>query len=284
VVTFELATGRAPAAPDLPPFHEWVFPDGKLWTSFFRIPSGYLLRFPEIADFTVATDGGHVTAWPIDGVPPDAVDLVYVNQVLPLAWSKQGRMVFHASAVEIGGRAVAFIARSGYGKSTLAASFALAGARLICDDGLVLEPASQAATAHPGHPSLRLWSDSEEALVGDRLQRAPAVHYTTKRRFTVIDEPLHCNQPRELAAAFFLGDGTAAAPSISPMRGSQALVELAKHSFLLDGEERALLSTHFDALSRLAALPVWRRLDYPRRYDMLALVRQAVTQEVSNDE
>jgi hypothetical protein len=47
-----------------------------------------------------------------------------------------------------------------------------------------------------------------------------------------------------------------------------------KHSFLLDNEEPTLLSTHFDALSRLAALPVYQRLDYPRDYERLPQVRQ----------
>jgi hypothetical protein len=276
VVTFERATGRAPELPDSPPFHEWIFPDGKLWSSFFRTPRGYLLRFADIADFALADNGRHVTVWPNDGVPPDAVDLVYVNQVLPLAWSKQGRLVLHASAVEIDGRAVVFIAPSGYGKSTLAASFVLAGARLLCDDALVLEASGPGARVQPGHPSLRLWSDSEAALVGDRLERAPAVHYTTKSRFTAIDEQLLCAEPCELACGFFLGDGTSPQPSITALQGAAPLVELVKHSFILDSEERALLSTHFDALSRLASLPIYRRLDYPRTYDALPHVHDAV--------
>jgi hypothetical protein len=274
MVTFEFAAGAAPAPPDMRPFHEWLSPGGELWTSFFRTPSGYLLRFPRIADFALDSDGRHVTTWPVPGVEPDAVDLVYMNQVLPLALSKQGRLVLHASAVEFEGRALAFIGRSGQGKSTLAASFVLAGGRLLTDDALILEPATQGILVQPGHASLRLWSDSEAALVGDQLERAPAVRYTTKGRFTPIDSTLYCDEPRELACAFFLGDGISTAPSITPMRGTEALVELVKHSFLLDNEEPTLLSTHFDALSRLAALPVYQRLDYPRDYERLPQVRQ----------
>ena len=43
-----------PAQPQAPvagaPFHEWRFPDGSLWTQFYRLDGGYLLRFPELAE------------------------------------------------------------------------------------------------------------------------------------------------------------------------------------------------------------------------------------------
>ncbi|MBK8358823.1 MAG: hypothetical protein IPL15_07495 [Comamonadaceae bacterium] len=53
------------------------------------------------------------------------------------------------------------------------------------------------------------------------------------------------------------------------MRPAQALIELVKHSFLLDIEARDMLMRHFDDLTRLAALPIYFRLDYPRDYRVL---------------
>jgi hypothetical protein len=50
-----------------------------------------------------------------------------------------GRCVLHGSAVDIGGRAVAFVGASGQGKSTMAAMFCAAGATLVTDDVLPLE-------------------------------------------------------------------------------------------------------------------------------------------------
>jgi hypothetical protein len=47
-----------------------------------------------------------------------------------------GDLVLHASAVEIDGRAHAFVGRSGHGKSTVSAWLCRAGARLITDDVL----------------------------------------------------------------------------------------------------------------------------------------------------
>jgi len=37
-----------------------------------------------------------------------------------------------------------------------------------------------------------------------------------------------------------------------------------------------MLMRHFDDLTRLAALPIYFRLDYPRDYEALPVVRQAI--------
>ena len=50
--------GARPQAPlHQEPFHQWTFPDGTKWTHFYRLESGYLLRFPDLADFEVSRDG-----------------------------------------------------------------------------------------------------------------------------------------------------------------------------------------------------------------------------------
>ena len=52
------------------PFHQWTFPDGTLWTQFFHKDGGYLLRFPDLADFEVSANGGQVHGFPAPGVTP----------------------------------------------------------------------------------------------------------------------------------------------------------------------------------------------------------------------
>ena len=53
-----------------------------------------------------------------------------------------GQCVLHASAVEVDGAAVAFLGRSGIGKSTMATLCCAAGARLVTDDVLRLDTTS----------------------------------------------------------------------------------------------------------------------------------------------
>ena len=143
------------------PFHQWSFPDGTLWTQFYRQGGGYLLRFPDLADFEVSADGATVLGFPAPGVTSPTVEHLYLNQVLPLALSRQGKLVLHGSAVDIGGQGVAFLGESGRGKSTLAASFATEGTRFLTDDGLLLEWVDGHCMIVPSHPSIRLWEDSQ---------------------------------------------------------------------------------------------------------------------------
>jgi len=280
-MNFTLAEARAQAPNKIAPFHEWALPDGTPWTQIFRTEDGYLLRFPELADFEVSTDGFAVCGRPVPGIPEQSVQHLYLNQVLPLALSKQGELVFHASAVEIGGEAVAFMAESGRGKSTLAASFATNGFRFLTDDGLVLKDTGGAWQVLPSHPSIRLWEDSQAALVAADSPRAPQVSYTTKSRILAGGDIAFCAEPRPLRRIYFLGLGVARKPEINPLAPSDALIELVKHSFLLDVEEQALLAKHFDELSRLTGLPLFYRLDYPRRFDALDTVRQAIMEHAS---
>jgi hypothetical protein len=261
-------------------FHQWVFPDGTLWTQFFRQGAGYLLRFPELADFEVSADGCTVQGFPAPGVSSPTVEHLYLNQVMPLALSRQGKLVLHGSAVDIGGQGVAFLGESGRGKSTLAASFATEGTRFLTDDGLLLEWVVDRCMILPSHPSIRLWEDSQDALVSERTAMAPAVSFTSKSRFLAGPGIAFCDEARPLRRLFFLGEGEVETPTIEPLRPAEALIELVKHSFLLDIEARDMLARHFDDLSRLAALPIYYRLDYPRSYAALPLVREAVIRHV----
>ena len=266
------------------PFHQWTFPDGTEWTLFYRLNSGYLLRFPDLADFEVSRDGRTAAAWPVPGVSPGTVEHLHLNQVLPLALSRQGRLVLHASAVEIDGKGVAFTGESGRGKSTLAASFATTGARFLTDDGLQLDWLDGQCRITPSHPSVRLWEDSQEALIPQAVDLAPAVEYTTKVRLLAGDAMAFCDQLQPLRRVYFLGEGVAPSLVIEAVRPAEALMELVRNSFLLDIEERELLAWHFDEMVRLAELPIYYRLDYPRRYEDLPRVREAIIRHALEEE
>ena len=122
-----------------PPFNTWDLPDGSNRVSFHRTLSGFLVRFPGLADFELSTDGDRVTCSPAPNVSRTTTEHLYINQVLPLVLSKSGKLVFHGSAVELGTDCIAFLAASGRGKSTLAASLAINGHRFLTDDGLLLD-------------------------------------------------------------------------------------------------------------------------------------------------
>jgi hypothetical protein len=283
VAEFQIDRARLQAPLASTAFHTWAFPDGTLWTEFHRADGGYLLRFPQLADFLVSADACTVTCVPVPEVPEGTARHLYLNQVLPLVLSKLGKLVFHASAVEIGAGAVAFVGDSGRGKSTLAASFAVSGCRFLTDDGLVVEPTGEGFEALPSHPSIRLWDDSEAALIPPAARRAPPVHYTSKARFLADDELAFCGVPRPLLRVYFLGDGSAERLEMRRLSAAETLVEWVKHSFLLDIEEQPRLASHFDQVAALANRPIHYHLDFPRRYDELAAVRQAILEHARDE-
>jgi hypothetical protein len=265
------------------PFQRWSSPAGDPWAEFYRIANGYLLRFPQLADFEISADGVRVDAWPVPGVQDSTVQHLFLNQATPLALSKQGKLVLHASAVDIQGGAAAFVGPSGRGKSTLAASFATHGAGFLTDDGLQLKRTGGQLMCVPSHPSIRVWEDSKQALVPGTSASAPPVEYTTKTRFLAGPDILFCKESRPLRRVYSLGSGNVTEVTISRVRPAAALMELVRNSFLLDIGERDMLARHFDEISRIAQLPIHFELDYPRRYPMLDIVREAIVRHATQD-
>lgn len=281
--SFDSCAAREQAPLDDTPFLEWTLPDGAIWTRFYRTDSGYLLRFPNLADFTVSADGRAVSAHPVPGVSESTVDHLYLNQVLPLALSRQYKLVLHGSAIEVDDCAAAFLGLSGRGKSTLAASFSTHGLRFLTDDGLQLEKSGDVYLAQPSHPSIRLWDDSRQAVVPDTARDAPPVDYTPKARVLADKEVAFCDVARPLACVYFLGDGKTDTVTITPVGGRDAMIELVRHTFLLDIEERDMLMHHFGQLTDLVKTLKFFRLDYPRRYDFLETVRETIVQHVHSE-
>lgn len=276
MVRNELGPGRDQLLTDTPALHVLYSPDGRPWVVFYRHGADYLLRFPGLADFEIAADGRGVRCWPVPGVPSSTLEHLYFNQVLPLALSRQGRLVLHGAALETDGGALAFVGMSGRGKSTLAASFALAGHRLLTDDRLEVEAHESDVLARPSHPSIRLWDDSRQALIGADVPAAPPLQFSAKVRLLAGGGLAFCAEPLPLRGLYFLGDGAVDAPAIRPVNGREALVELARNAFLLDVEARDLIAAHFERLSWMARRPMFYRLDYPRRFDALDRVRSAI--------
>lgn len=132
---------------------------------------GFRIWAPGYGKHLVKEDGRNVRS-ALPGVPAWRWQRLLFAQVLPLAAVLQGLEVFHASAVSLGGRAVAFVARSGTGKTSVAAHLVARGAELLTDDVLALEADGARVLAHPGA--------GMTSLAAHELERIPA---GARRRF-----------------------------------------------------------------------------------------------------
>ena len=279
MTAFTLLNSRSQFVPQTAAFAEWLSPDGARAASFYRTGGGYLVRFPDLADFEISRDALAIACHPAPSVTEATCRNLYLNQVLPLALSKRGKLVIHASAVELPpDRAAIFAGRSGSGKSTLAAAFATAGYPFLSDDGLVVEEDGDGYRAVPSHPSIRLWNDSEDAVIGAGRRAISTERAASKKRFDAQGPIVFCREPRPLSCVYFLGEGDAAVPQFERLAASQALIEWVKNSFLLDPEERPLLASHFERLTNLVLRLPCFRLHYPRRFAALGSIRHAIAE------
>ncbi|MCE7982692.1 MAG: hypothetical protein DYG89_16025 [Caldilinea sp. CFX5] len=283
MLSFTIQPARPFTPQPLASFHQWLLPDGTLWLQFYRIPTGYLLRFTNLADFEVSTDGQTICCWPGPETSASTIEHLYLNQILPLALGQQGKLIFHASAVEIGDVAVAFMGASGRGKSTLAATFATTGLRFLADDGLLVEPHEGHYQVIPSHPSIRLWQDSEQALIPPDAIKATPVQFTSKSRFLSGQEVVFCEQPRPLKQIYLLGEGITDQLVCQRIRPAVACIELVKHAFILDSVAATLLTNQFATLSQITQQIPCYRLDYPRSFATVTAIKQAIINHVTDE-
>jgi hypothetical protein len=209
-------------------------PDG---TIVFRIDAhpeaGYLLWGPGYGSHLLSSDGRRLSC-AVAQIPPGSWQRLLVAQVLPFAAVLGGLEVFHASAVAIGGQAVAFLGPSHAGKTSLALELCRRGAGFLADDVLALEHDGEGRLlGHPGTPVAGLDRDEAER-VG---VAAPAVLASNARELLVQMDPV--SVPTALAALLFLDrrpDGPAR-PRFEPLVGADALLS-ATFNFLIDTPER----------------------------------------------
>jgi hypothetical protein len=151
-------------------------PDGELiaedelseteWYHFVRLTNGgFHLRYASACDFQVSADLRRVTIYPVKGVDPDRLSVFTSGGLPAFVLMMRGELVLHASAVDVGDRAVAFAGFSGMGKSTLATLCCSQGARLVTDDVLRLDLAD-GVRCYLGANELRLRRASTELAAG----------------------------------------------------------------------------------------------------------------------
>lgn len=181
------------------------------------------------------------------GASAKSVLLFLLGSAFGALLHQRGLLPLHANAIDFGGGAVAFMGRSGAGKSTMAAAFLDRGHRLLADDVCVVSfDGSGQPLAQPGLPRLRLWRDAVQASGRDVQELELA--FEGQDKFLV---PIHARQsriPLPLRRLYLLGelDAGETGPRIRPLTGSQAVQAVLANTYrgqylsLLGGTEQLL--------------------------------------------
>lgn len=254
-------------------YDHWMTPEGEVKAEFHKMVEGFLIRFPDEADFQIDETCERVTAWPASDQNIELTRDLYRNAILPVIANHRGGLCLHGSAVVVGDCAIGFVGQSRSGKTTLAGAFAKAGDSFLAEDAIELVRNSSVYHVQPKEPILRLFDDSARFLLeqlpvdcqghGKRVVRAPE-----RLPFCIEAMPLH--------ALMILGDGEPDGVMLDRLGPQAALSSLLQHSFILDVEDKARLKAHFSRLADLSQETACYRLEYTREYSELSAVIEAV--------
>jgi hypothetical protein len=268
-----------PIPPRRSPVRRVRLADGRTAFTVAHCGDGELIRFARLAEFLVSTDGREIRCAGGRRGSARLLAHLFLAQVLPLALSRQGRLVLHASAVVTPDGAVAFMGAAGSGKSTLGASFVREHFPLLTDDGLLLSEDRGGLAGVPSYPEIRLWPDACAALSAAG-EPSEAWHLAGKTCLPAggLQWPF-ASVPVPVRRLYVLGeprDERRGEVTIEALTGRETFLQLVSHCFRLDVDDRRRLRGEFETIGRIASTRVVYRLAFPRDWSRLASVRDAV--------
>lgn len=227
------------------------------WYTFSRPEDGtFLLRFAGTCDFVLDPALRRAEVRQVEGAAPDMVSVFATGSLPSFVLVMKGQPVLHASAVDFGGRVLAFVGRSGMGKSTMATLSCAAGGRLVTDDVLRLTP-GPGPRCYLGPEEIRLRSWATELTTG--FAEAPPQRVTGDGR-SAVQPPMGNDDLLPLAAIVVpLPDRAITASVVERQDPVQSLLTLMSFPRLLGWREPVAQAQQFQLMSEVSAcVPVYR--------------------------
>lgn len=282
----------APAVDDLKPSNPssgslFSADDDESNFTIYRRSSYDVLHFANSADFYLWSD--RIICHLFNPEQSSWVEIGLLGAVLSFWLERKNICTLHASAVVVEGYPIAFLASSGSGKSSLAATFVQAGYPMLTDDILPVELCGDTVIGHPGYCQMRLWPDQAQHFLG-YYQDLEQVHPNySKRRITISSDSwgnfCYTSQP---LSYFYLLDRREPAKwgeqiEITPVRPPEVLRQLVLNSFLSGiMEPTQLQPQRFHRIAELAQMIQMRRLIYPSGLEYLPRLRDAIVADCRN--
>ena len=180
----------------------------------------------------------------------------------------------HSTTVVVGGHAIALMGDSGYGKSTLGASFVKAGYRLLTDDLLVTSSQDGTVLAYPGAPRVKLYPAIARRIFGPRVKGL-----RLDKLIIPLDRTRSQRAPVPLKAIYVLrpsGPRTPPRVAIRNLSRRSAFIELIRNTFNMAATDPARLERQFALATQLEMDVPIKSLSYPRKFGMLKDAREAI--------
>jgi hypothetical protein len=188
----------------------------------------FTFRYAEGVEFRIDAASRHIAARfaPHSSLVDMAAFLT--GPVLAFVLRMRGVIALHASAIDVGGKAIVLAGDAFAGKSTTAVMFARLGCRILTEDVAPLMVDGGDTAVHSGCTEVALRPVAVEHLFGSADALPRFSENWDKRRLDLAGDGMFASGPLPLAAVYMLTNkpGIADSPSLLPMSSGQAMVEL----------------------------------------------------------
>lgn len=214
-------------------------PDHTIFYTLTR-DTGVVLRYPSLCDFVGDASFSRIEVHLHPGADEALLPVLIAGALLAIHLMLRGALVLHASAVQAGNQAVAFVGRSGMGKSTLATALCTQGYPLVSDDLLRVDAALR---VYPGSTETRL-RDSARVLASEGYETADGRLAVSP--LGLVDGPLPL-------AACVIPQPNREVTTVSTrrLRPSEALLRLSSYPRVLGWTDPTTMAAGFQALGDL---------------------------------
>lgn len=254
----------------------------KVFARLFAHAGGHRIVVDDTGSYDLSADRAHIAFEEKAGAWPDFVRAHLLGRVLSTALFLDGLLPLHGSAVATREGVIAFLAPKGFGKSTIALALTMAGASLVTDDTLPVDP-ELPVTAWPGVQGIRAHGDAARAT------GAPPAELTTREGKEVIlgfGEAQRLRAAAPLVAIYLLEPPLEEEPTstrgpkpaadcevLPPMFGALGILAFVKIGAMLGPGASATMMERAAAIAR--TVPI-HRLRVPRDLERLPQVADMI--------
>ena len=204
---------------------------GEIAGNFASTDAGGVLNVPEAGRYLIR-GGREILVDPDPAGSERHLRLYLLGSAFGALLHQRGLLPLHSNAMELEGRAVAFMGASGAGKSTMAAWFHDRGHHVLADDVCVVTQSGDGMPlAHPGIPRLRLWRDALES--SGRKAEDHEHAFDDADKYNVRTRASDAGSPLPLAAIYLLDrpESGARELAITRLQGLDAIEALVANTY-----------------------------------------------------
>jgi len=222
------------------------------------------LRYADGTEFLVDRPGTRLWATWQEPLTVEDTATYLLGPVMGFVLLLRGTHALHASAVDVGGHAIALVGPAGAGKSTTAATFAKLGYSVLAEDVTTLAREGGELMVQPAYPCIRLWPESVEALFGAPNALPLLTPNWDKRFLDLAGEDGRFRFQSDalpLRAIYFLGERSEAtdAPRIEAVAPQAGMIELVANAYIPHLKDKAARADEFRVLRQVMATVPLRR-------------------------